>query len=169
MEFKSFPHPTRPSSYANLTSFKYATAITQHSEPVGHHMSEPSTSTDSYQQQRRSDEDELFCELTRILVECLEIVDDVPKCLLLRKVFLELEKESEMENFIVEKLKHSQVKAISDFLERYQERFTNQVDEDEVKYVSRGFKQDLMELEYSHRLERFKVKTINIEGGVIKK
>ncbi|KAI3683860.1 hypothetical protein L1987_84375 [Smallanthus sonchifolius] len=171
MEFTTFPQPTRPSSYSNLTSFKYSTAISQDSEP--------STSTSNYRQQPDVDDDELFGELTRILFDCLEHMDNVTKGLVLRKVFSELEKESKMENFIVEKLKCSQVKVISDFLERYPK---SSIGEDEVEYdppetVSRGFNEDLLETSAtggskatsSHKLERFKVKTINIEAGVIKK
>ncbi|KAI3826127.1 hypothetical protein L1987_00170 [Smallanthus sonchifolius] len=109
-------------------------------------------------------------------------MDNVTKGLLLRKIFVELEKESQMEHFIVEKLKCSQGKVISNFLERYPKSSTGQIDEDEVKYdqpetVSRGFNEDLMETSAtggskatpSQKLERLKVKTINIEGGVIKK
>ncbi|KAJ0624734.1 hypothetical protein HanIR_Chr01g0046281 [Helianthus annuus] len=178
MEFTNFPQPTRPTSYSNLTSFKYSTPISQHSEPIILHISEPSTSTSNHQQPN-GDDDELFCELTRILFECLERADNVPKGLLLRKIFLELEKESQVENFIIEKLKHSQVKVISEFVERYLENSTGQIGEGEAKYdqhepVSRGFKEDLMEEDITggskpvslHKLERFKVKSIKIVGGV---
>ncbi|KAL8230202.1 hypothetical protein R6Q59_000579 [Mikania micrantha] len=187
MEFATFPQPTRPSSYSNLTSFKYSSAMFQHSEPmIIRQISQQSTSTiDRQQQDKDKNKDKLFNELIRILFECLESVDNVHKCFLLRKIFLELEKESQMENFIVEKLKHSQAKLICEFLERYQERSTDdRIGEDEVKFnqqetVScRGFKEDLMQVaditngsksQFSHKLERFKVKTIQIEGGMIKK
>ncbi|KAI3683861.1 hypothetical protein L1987_84376 [Smallanthus sonchifolius] len=178
MEFKTFPQPTRPLSYSNLTSFKYSTSISQHSKPITIKVSEPSTSTSNLQQPD-GDVDELFHELIRILFKCLENTDNVTKGLLLRKVFLELEKESQMENFIVEKLKCSHVKVICDFIERYPK---SSIGEDEIKYDqqetgSRGFKEDLMEAgsdvgskaEWSHKLERFKVKTIAIVGGVIKR
>ncbi|KAD0150557.1 hypothetical protein R6Q59_024692 [Mikania micrantha] len=157
----------------------------QHSEPtIIHQISEQSTSTTDRQHQDK-DIDELFSELIRVLFESIEGVDNVHKCLLLRKIFLEIEKESQMENFIVEKLKHSQAKLICEFLERYQERSTDdRIGEDEVKFnqqetiCCRGFKEDLMQVaditngsksQFSHKLERFKVKTIQIEGGMIKK
>ncbi|KAD5803075.1 hypothetical protein E3N88_14435 [Mikania micrantha] len=184
MESATFPQPTRPSSYSNLTSFKYSSAMSQHSEPtIIHQISEQSTSTSD--QQQDNDKDELFSELIRILFECLENVDNEHKGFLLRKIFLELEKESQVENFIVEKLKHSQVKLIYEFLERYQERSPDdRIGEDEVNYDQeeiiscRGFKEDSTQeagmtngskSQFSHKLERFKVKTIQIEGGMIKK
>ncbi|KAI3826126.1 hypothetical protein L1987_00169 [Smallanthus sonchifolius] len=175
MEFKTFPQPTRPLSYSHVTSFKYSTSISQHSKPITVKISEPSTST-SDRQQPEGDDDELFGELIRILFECLENTDNVTKGFLLRKIYLELEKESKMENFIVEKLKRSQVKVISDFLERYTESSTGQI-YDQQETVSRGFKEDLMEAgsdvgskaKLSRKLERFKVKTITIVGGVIKR
>ncbi|KAI3826125.1 hypothetical protein L1987_00168 [Smallanthus sonchifolius] len=175
MEFKTFLQPTRPSTYSNLTS------ISQHSESSVLQVSEPLTST-SNRQQPDGDEGKLFRELIKILFECLENVDNVTKGLLLRKVFLELEKESQMEHFIIEKLRRSHVKVITEYLERYLESSTCQIGEDEVKYdqqetVSRGFNEDLMgasrtggfKAASSYKLERFKVKTITIEGGVIKK
>ncbi|KAL8230203.1 hypothetical protein R6Q59_000580 [Mikania micrantha] len=179
MEFATFPQPTRPSSYSNLTSFKYSSAMFQHSEPmIIRQISQQSTSTiDRQQQDKDKNKDKLFNELIRILFECLESVDN--------ENILGARKESQMENFIVEKLKHSQAKLICEFLERYQERSTDDpIGEDEVKFnqqetVScRGFKEDLMQVaditngsksQFSHKLERFKVKTIQIEGGMIKK
>ncbi|KAD0150555.1 hypothetical protein E3N88_14432 [Mikania micrantha] len=157
----------------------------QHSEPtIIHQISEQSTSTTDRQQQHK-DIDELFSELIRILLESIESVDNVHKCFLLRKIFLELEKESQMENFIVEKLKHSKATLISEFLERYQERSTHdQIGEDEVNYDQqetiscRGFKEGLTQAtgttngsksKFLHKLERFKLKTIHIEEGMIKK
>ncbi|KAI3696697.1 hypothetical protein L6452_29181 [Arctium lappa] len=181
MDLQNFPQPTRPLSFSKLTSFKYSAAVTPPFEAaIIFQDSEPSTSISSRQQ---PDEDEVFGELTQILLECLENVDNKHKGLLLQKVFSELEKESELESFIMERLKHTEVKFISEFLERFPSSLHGQIGEekvnnyDKIETVSRGFDDDLVEAnrtgqsmeEFSHKLERFKVKTIVIEGGVIKK
>ncbi|KAD5803073.1 hypothetical protein E3N88_14433 [Mikania micrantha] len=167
-----------------LERFKVKTIQIEGEPTIIHQISEQSTSTTDRQHQDK-DIDELFSELIRVLFESIESVDNVHKCLLLRKIFLEIEKESQMDSFIVEKLKHSQAKLICEFLERYQERsIGNHIGEDEVNFnqqetiCCRGFKEDLVQVvdmtngsksQFSHKLERFKVKTIQIEGGMIKK
>ena len=178
MEFHNFPQPTRPYSFSKLTSFKYSASIIEPLEPIVLQDNEPSTST-SYQQQQDAHEDEVFNELTQILFECLENVDNKHKGLLLRKIFSELEKESDIEKFIVKKLKHTQVKVISEFMERYPVTSQDHIGEhdvyDQQETKSRELKDDFMETDeiggsiakFSRKLERFKVKTLNIEGGVM--
>ncbi|GJV53078.1 DNA helicase [Tanacetum coccineum] len=176
MEFHNFPQPTRPYSFSKLTSFKYSASIIEPLEPIVLQDNEPSTST-SYQQQEDAHEDEVFNELTRILFECLENVDNEHKGLLLRKIFSELEKESDIEKFLVKELKHTQVKVISEFIERYPVSSQDHIGEDDVcdqqETEYREIKDDYMETnemggsiaKFSRKLERFKVKTLNIEGG----
>lgn len=184
MEFHNFPQPTRPYSFSKLTSFKYSASIIEPVviieplEPIVLQDNEPSTST-SYQQQQDAHEDEVFNELTQILFECLENVDNERKGLLLRKIFSELEKESDIEKFLVKKLKLTQVKVISEFIERYPVSSQDHVGEDDVydqqETKSRELKDDFIETDeiggsiakFSRKLERFKVKTLNIEGGVV--
>ncbi|PWA33434.1 hypothetical protein CTI12_AA618630 [Artemisia annua] len=187
MEFHNFPQRTRPYSFSKLTSFKYSASIIEPVviieplEPVVLQDNEPSTSTSYQQQQQDAHEDEVFNELTQILFECLENVDNEHKGLLLRKIFSELEKESDIEKFIVKKLKHTQVKVISEFIERYPVSSQDHIGEDDVydqqETKSRELKDDFMETDeiggsiakFSRKLERFKVKTLNIEGGVMVK
>ncbi|KAM7531626.1 hypothetical protein LguiB_035036 [Lonicera macranthoides] len=110
-------------------------------------------------------------ELLTILLECLERVDTKFKELLLRKVFSELEKEDKLESFIIERLEHSKVKAISELLERHHKSGVNLhntfmkelvVDPTARKDLD-GPVEDL-----TPKLERFKVRPIKL-SVIVKK
>ncbi|KAI3696694.1 hypothetical protein L6452_29178 [Arctium lappa] len=82
-----------------------------------------------------------------------------------RKIFI---KTHDLEKFFVERLDDSQVKIISKLLQRFQE-----VDYDKQEIVQiRGLNNHLMDgrnFQSSCKLERFKVKTVNIVLTIIRK
>ncbi|XP_058212711.1 uncharacterized protein LOC131324661 isoform X2 [Rhododendron vialii] len=67
-------------------------------------------------------EKEAVDELLTILVECMEELNTRSRETLLCKFFSEIEREERLERFIVERLKQSRVKAISDLCEKLPKR-----------------------------------------------
>jgi hypothetical protein len=63
-------------------------------------------------------EKEAVSELLTILVDCMEELNTKSRETLLRKFFSEIERDERLEVFIVERLRQSEVKAISDLVEK---------------------------------------------------
>ncbi|PSS23607.1 Soluble scavenger receptor cysteine-rich domain-containing protein [Actinidia chinensis var. chinensis] len=118
-------------------------------------------------------EKEAVDELLSILVECMEGLNTRSRELLLRKFFAELEREESLEQFIVERLKQSRVKAISELCEKidsYNDKDNNLImsrgtDVDDL-IMSREISESVEEL--SLKLERFKVRTVDVGGTIVK-
>ncbi|KAL7096677.1 hypothetical protein ACP275_10G094200 [Erythranthe tilingii] len=125
--------------------------------------------------QEKTEESEAVDELIQILVECLKEADIRTREVLLRKCFFEIEKEIPLERFLVDRIKQSRVKLLSDLIEKIQWReriFSDDEDGDVCKINNesdRAFAtRELVELSSdSEKMERFKVRTVKI-GEVVK-
>ncbi|KAG5553391.1 hypothetical protein RHGRI_011317 [Rhododendron griersonianum] len=120
-------------------------------------------------------EKEAVDELLTILLECMEELNTRSKEDLLRKFFSEIEREERLERFIVERLKQSRVKAISDLCEKLPKR-NSEGESDHISTLSdtegdpvltRSISESVEEL--SQKLERFKVRTLDLGGPVVVK
>ncbi|KAF7145395.1 hypothetical protein RHSIM_Rhsim04G0135300 [Rhododendron simsii] len=118
-------------------------------------------------------EKEAVDELLTILVECMEELNTRSRETLLRKFFSEIEREERLEQFIVERLKQSRVKAISDLCETLPKR-NSEGESDHISTFSdtegepvltRSISESVEEL--SQKLERFKVRTLDLGGPVV--
>ncbi|KAL9153445.1 hypothetical protein ABFS82_10G049300 [Erythranthe guttata] len=120
-----------------------------------------------------TEESEAVDELIQILVECLKEVDIRTREFLLRKCFFEIEKEIPLERFLVDRIKQSRVKLLSDLMEKIQWRSRIFSDDDgdvcKNNESDRAFAtRELVELSsISEKMERFKVRTVKI-GEVVK-
>ncbi|KAM7515582.1 hypothetical protein LguiA_005165 [Lonicera macranthoides] len=169
-----FPQPTRPMCFSHLPHLinSDGTQLPQPSSSVTFPDEERiTTSTATTTSAVFSQEEPVVDELVIILLECLERVDTKFKKLLLRKVFSELEKEEKLESFIIERLEHSKVKAISELLEKYHESGVNlhntMMRELVVDPTARKDLDGPVE-ESTPKLERFKVRPIKL-SGIVKK
>ncbi|KAH7844329.1 hypothetical protein Vadar_026880 [Vaccinium darrowii] len=117
-------------------------------------------------------EKEAVDELLMILVECMEELNTRSRETLLRKFFSEIEREKQLEQFIVERLKQSRVKAISELCDKLPKKESDDHDskfsdtEAEPPVLTRSISESVEEL--SQKLERFKVKTLDLGGAVVK-
>lgn len=116
-------------------------------------------------------EKEAVDELLAILIECMEELNTRSREALLRKFFSEIEREERLEQFIVERLKQSRVKALSDLCEKLPERDSSdgvstfsdtEGGELPPPVLTRSISESVEEL--SQKLERFKVKTLDLGG-----
>ncbi|KAG5553382.1 hypothetical protein RHGRI_011308 [Rhododendron griersonianum] len=116
-------------------------------------------------------EKEAVDELLRILIECMEELNTRSRETLLHKFFSEIEREERLERFIVERLKQSRVKAISDLCEKLPKRksgFKVRTLDLGGPVLTRSISESVEEL--SQKLEsRFKVKTLDLGGPVVVK
>ena len=169
-----FPQPTRPMCFSHLPHLinSDGTQLPQSSSSVMFSVEERITTSTAATTTAVSGQGEAVVdELVMILLECLERVDTEFKELLLRKVFSELEKEEELESFIIERLEHSKVKAISELLERQHESGGNLHNtltrELVVDPMARKDLDGPVE-ELTPKLEKFKVRPIKL-SGIVKK
>lgn len=106
---------------------------------------------------------EVTDELILILAEGLKKVDNMSRGSLLLKFFSELmEKDMNLEGFILDRLRHSKVNAISELCANLPSAHPAVTGKDNHCTSMRG----LQEYEEELRLERFKVKTVYF-GGVV--
>ncbi|KAF5940493.1 hypothetical protein HYC85_021660 [Camellia sinensis] len=126
-------------------------------------------------------EKEAVDELLLILIECMDELNTRSRESLLRKFFSEIEKEERLERFIVERLKQSKVKSITDLCEKLPASVREEMNSDGSNnvlprisetedYVDDGITRtrsihDSVE-ELSLKLERFKVRTLKIGGDM---
>ncbi|KAK4419336.1 hypothetical protein Salat_2346500 [Sesamum alatum] len=114
-------------------------------------------------------ESEAVDELLQILVECLKKADMRTREVLLRKFFVEIEKETAMEGFLIERIKHSKINVFSNSLSRTpsccrdNDRIpVGDIYESATREVDRPLGEGT-----SIKLGRFKVKTVQF-GQVVK-
>ncbi|KAA8518613.1 hypothetical protein F0562_016087 [Nyssa sinensis] len=111
---------------------------------------------------------EAVAELIQILTDCMGELRTKSRELLLMKFFSEIEKEPSLESFIIQRLKQSKVGLISELLEKLPERSAGgQGNSEEMNTDSistRGLDESVEEL--TQKLERFKVKTLDL-GEVV--
>ncbi|KAL6998115.1 hypothetical protein U1Q18_008243 [Sarracenia purpurea var. burkii] len=125
-------------------------------------------------------EKEAVDELLAILLECMEEVSTRSRESLLRKFFSEIEKEERLETFIVDRLKQTRVKAISELCEKLPATVMESSDgggswvtgrgeaaEDNNDSVATRSLDESVE-DMTQKLERFKVRTFVMGGGIIK-
>lgn len=100
------------------------------------------------------EESEVVEELVEILVECVKKVDVKGQEILLRKFFFEIEKEIPLRRFLVDRLKQSRISSLFENIPACSGDFQPE---------TREIKED----DKSERLDRFKVKTVQV-GVVVK-
>ncbi|KAL2502582.1 Uncharacterized protein Fot_36486 [Forsythia ovata] len=145
-KFQQFPQPTRPEhvQFPQYCAYQCEAPETMQS------YNEMCTDSFKLREDREETEAESIDELVGILVECLQRSDIKTRALLLQKFFYEIEKDAPLENFLVERVKQSKVlNAISHY-------------SSETKNDSMAMR----DLDESLKLERFKVKTVNV-GGIV--
>lgn len=107
-------------------------------------------------------ESEVVDELMQILIDCVKREDVRGQEILLRKFFFEIEKEIPLQGFLLDRLKHSKISSLfgtapassHDYFRPETEIITREVNVSEAG-------------ETSEKLERFKVKTVQV-GDVVK-
>lgn len=103
-------------------------------------------------------------ELMQILVECVKQADVRGQELLLRKFFVEIEKEIPLQGFLVDRLKHSKISSLfrcdSACSDDYFGSESEMMRSRELIVAAEGETT-------SKKPERFKVKTVQV-GGVVK-
>lgn len=107
------------------------------------------------------EESEAVDELSQILVECLKKADIRTQEVLLRKFFFEIEKEIPLERFLVDRIKHSKINSLSEKIPGCSQETGKEITTREVDASSAP------EEETSEKLERFKVKTVQV-GEIVK-
>ncbi|KAL2481224.1 Uncharacterized protein Adt_34190 [Abeliophyllum distichum] len=143
-KFQQFPQPTRP-EHVQFSQYQCETPETMQS------YNEMCTDSFKLREDREETEAESVDELVEILVECLQRSDIKTRVLLLQKFFYEIEKDVPLENFLVERVKQSKVlNAIS--------HYSSEMKNDSM--AMRDLDGSLL------KLERFKVKTVNV-GGIV--
>ncbi|KAL7170392.1 hypothetical protein ACSBR2_035291 [Camellia fascicularis] len=166
-------HFSESVQYNHDRSFEPATSASSSSEDRIHFS--PSTG------KTPKGEKEAVDELLLILIECMDELNTRSRESLLRKFFSEIEKEERLERFIVERLKQSKVKSISDLCEKLPASVRVEMNSDGSTnvlpsisetddYVDDGITttrsiHDSVE-ELSLKLERFKVRTLKIGGDI---
>lgn len=111
--------------------------------------------------------EEVTDELTVILVECLKKLDAQSRGSLLLKFFSEMEKEMNLEDFILDRLKHSKVNAISERCDNIPSAHPTMVRGKDYHHTSM---RELQESEKDERLERYsKLKLCIWEGQSARK
>lgn len=104
------------------------------------------------------EESEVVEELVQILVDCVKKVDVKGQEILLRKFFYEIEKEVPLQSFLVDRLKRSKISSLFENLPA-----CSGDSRSETEFRTR----ELVEEETEEKLERFKIKTVQI-GVVVK-
>ncbi|PIN13852.1 hypothetical protein CDL12_13524 [Handroanthus impetiginosus] len=114
----------------------------------------------SFSEAGKNEAAEAVDELLQILVECLKEADMRTKEVLLRKFFFEIEKETSLEEFLVERINKSKIRLL----------FSGDVCDQRGREISELEKRKADGLsgdESLKKLERFKVKTLQV-GEVVK-
>ncbi|PIN13853.1 hypothetical protein CDL12_13525 [Handroanthus impetiginosus] len=167
-ETKSKLHSLHCLNYLNPELWTYQYGILQNNQSI-YDYSDPtqysgiprsSYDSRSFSEAGKREEVEAVDELLQILVECLKEADMRTREVLLRKFFLEIEKETSLEEFLVERINKSKIRLL----------LSGDVCDQRGREISLSEKQKADGLSgdgSSKKMERFKVKTVQV-GEVVK-